>query len=200
MKVVRQRFQAFHHSRTERPIHRFLQNIGKHAKLIGRMKQPAGTGRIREISNSPLTGAERISTSPRRFTGTCVGPEEQRSAQGKKAATKHSRLHVKSAISSSRFSARCIHSEAQLRIMIDTIPALAWCCLHDGANEFTQQTMARLHRAFTGRGSRLGMATRISSGRSGKASWRSGEPFWLPENRAGRKPACGGSMESIGGS
>lgn len=30
-------------------------------------------------------------------------------------------------------------SEAQLRIMIDTIPALAWSCLPDGANEFTNQ-------------------------------------------------------------
>jgi PAS domain S-box-containing protein len=30
-------------------------------------------------------------------------------------------------------------SEAQLRIMIDTIPALAWCCLPDGANEFTNK-------------------------------------------------------------
>src|SRR5258708_12712614 len=28
-------------------------------------------------------------------------------------------------------------SEAQLRIMIDTMPALAWSCLPDGANEFT---------------------------------------------------------------
>ena len=30
-------------------------------------------------------------------------------------------------------------SEAQLRNMIDTIPALAWCCLPDGANEFTNK-------------------------------------------------------------
>ena len=30
-------------------------------------------------------------------------------------------------------------SEAQLRIMIDTIPALAWSCLPDGANEFTNK-------------------------------------------------------------
>src|SRR5216684_4666793 len=29
--------------------------------------------------------------------------------------------------------------EAQLRIMIDTIPALAWSCLPDGANEFTNK-------------------------------------------------------------
>ncbi len=27
-------------------------------------------------------------------------------------------------------------SKTQLRIMIDTIPALAWCCLTDGATEF----------------------------------------------------------------
>ncbi len=30
-------------------------------------------------------------------------------------------------------------SEDQLRTMIDTIPALAWCCLPDGANEFTSK-------------------------------------------------------------
>ena len=30
-------------------------------------------------------------------------------------------------------------SEAQLRIMIDTMPALAWSCLPDGANEFTNK-------------------------------------------------------------
>jgi PAS domain-containing protein len=30
-------------------------------------------------------------------------------------------------------------SEAQLRIMIDTVPALAWSCLPDGANEFTNK-------------------------------------------------------------
>ena len=30
-------------------------------------------------------------------------------------------------------------SEAQLRNMIDTIPALAWCCLPDGANEFANR-------------------------------------------------------------
>src|SRR5260370_42101041 len=30
-------------------------------------------------------------------------------------------------------------------------------------------------------------------------SWRIGAPFRLPENRAGRKPACGGSIEGIGG-
>jgi formate hydrogenlyase transcriptional activator len=30
-------------------------------------------------------------------------------------------------------------SEAQLRIMIDTIPALAWCCLPNGTNEFTNK-------------------------------------------------------------
>ena len=30
-------------------------------------------------------------------------------------------------------------SESQLRIMIDTIPALAWSCLPDGANEFTSK-------------------------------------------------------------
>jgi formate hydrogenlyase transcriptional activator len=30
-------------------------------------------------------------------------------------------------------------SEAQLRNMIDTIPALAWCCLPDGSNEFTNK-------------------------------------------------------------
>jgi formate hydrogenlyase transcriptional activator len=30
-------------------------------------------------------------------------------------------------------------SEAQLRTMIDTIPALAWSCLPDGANEFTNK-------------------------------------------------------------
>jgi XapX domain-containing protein/PAS domain S-box-containing protein len=32
-------------------------------------------------------------------------------------------------------------SEAQLRIMIDTIPAMAWCCLPDGSNEFTNKRM-----------------------------------------------------------
>src|SRR5271155_1117427 len=30
-------------------------------------------------------------------------------------------------------------SEAQLREMIDTIPVLAWSCLPDGANEFTNE-------------------------------------------------------------
>jgi formate hydrogenlyase transcriptional activator len=30
-------------------------------------------------------------------------------------------------------------SEAQLRIMIDTIPALAWCCLPDGTTEFSNK-------------------------------------------------------------
>ena len=30
-------------------------------------------------------------------------------------------------------------SETQLRMMIDTIPALAWSCLPDGANEFTNK-------------------------------------------------------------
>ena len=32
-----------------------------------------------------------------------------------------------------------IPSEAQLRVMIDTIPALAWCCLPDGVTEFTNK-------------------------------------------------------------
>ncbi len=30
-------------------------------------------------------------------------------------------------------------SETQLRVMIDIIPAMAWCCLPDGANEFTNK-------------------------------------------------------------
>jgi len=36
------------------------------------------------------------------------------------------------------FSEMC-PSESQLRIMIDTIPALPWSCLPDGANEFTSK-------------------------------------------------------------
>src|ERR1700735_643828 len=60
-------------------------------------------------------------------------------------------------------------SESQLRIMIDTIPALAWCCFTDGRNRIPEQAMASIQRTVTGRGCWLGMATPGPSGGFGKA-------------------------------
>src|SRR5271155_3878305 len=77
-------------------------------------------------------------------------------------------------------------SETQLRMMIDTIPALAWSCLPDGANEFTNKPW----RDYTGRGSRVGMATDISSGRSRKGR---GE---LASRSAFRRTERGGSSHA----
>jgi PAS domain S-box-containing protein len=90
-------------------------------------------------------------------------------------------------------------SEAQLRNMIDTIPALAWCCLPDGANEFANKRWLEytgLTRAETlGQGwQRAFHPDELGSVMEKLRSiLLSGEP-------GGAKPACGGSMESIGGS
>ena len=91
-------------------------------------------------------------------------------------------------------------SEAQLRIMIDTIPALAWCCLPDGANEFTNKRWldyTGLSRAETlGQGWQRAFHPDDLAKRDGEVASHSS----FPENRAGRKPACGGLTESIAGS
>ena len=83
-------------------------------------------------------------------------------------------------------------SESQLRDMIDTIPALAWSCLPDGANEFTNKRW----RDYTG----LSQAEAFGSGWQrtfhpddlGKVmeNWRavqaSGEPSGVEARAAGR--------------
>ncbi len=67
-----------------------------------------------------------------------------------------SRAHVKGANIGEQVFGEMYPSESQLRKMIDTIPALAWSCLPDGANEFTNKRW----RDYTG----LSQAEALGSG------------------------------------
>ena len=91
-------------------------------------------------------------------------------------------------------------SEAQLRIMIDTIPALAWCCLPDGTNEFTNKRWLDYTGLSQAEALGLGWQRAFHPDDLAKLMETLASRSGLPENRAGQKPACGGSMESIAGS
>lgn len=73
-------------------------------------------------------------------------------------------------------------SEGKYRVMVDTIPTLAWCSLPDWFDRVLQSTMARLYKPLPAAGTRLGMESHNSSGRPGEVNdkWRallaSGEP------------------------
>jgi PAS domain S-box-containing protein len=90
-------------------------------------------------------------------------------------------------------------SEDQVRIMIDTIPALAWCCLLDGATEFTNKRWLEYTGLSQDEALGWGWRRAVHPEDLEKLieAWRavlaSGEP-------GGGELACGGSMESIAGS
>src|SRR5271167_804986 len=74
---------------------------------------------------------------PPQTVRACADRSKER-APAKEIVNARVMIHGKGAVLDRR-SEDMSPSETQLRMMIDTIPALAWSCLPDGANEFTNK-------------------------------------------------------------
>src|SRR5271167_2461795 len=74
---------------------------------------------------------------PPQTVRACADRSKER-APAKEIVNARVMIHGKGAVLDRR-SEDMSPSEAQLRTMIDTIPALAWFCLPDGSNEFTNK-------------------------------------------------------------
>ena len=117
-----------------------------------------------------LTGAEKVDASD--DLGVTPGEKQNRDV---------SQQDLQLALQESR------ESEARLRKIIDTIPALAWCNLSDGSNEFVNQRWSNYTGLSQEEVKRVGCKVAIHP---------EDLPKWLDQWRALLASGAGGEIEA----